>query len=146
MAYQWLLGAPLAGAAILQRFAGPLIEGSLRRAAAHPDTFSEYDLRAFSERFRDPARARATEQLYRTFQLREQVPLARGRYRSQRLQTPTLLLFGTRDPVIPIRMLDGYEPYADDMQVELVPEAGHFIAEDRPELVVDRALRFFADG
>ena len=36
----------------------------------------------------------------------------RGRYRSRCLQTPTLLLFGTQDPVITTRMLGGFEPYA----------------------------------
>jgi pimeloyl-ACP methyl ester carboxylesterase len=29
------------------------------------------------------------------------------------------------------------------MRVELVPGIGHFIAEEAPELVVDRALEFF---
>jgi pimeloyl-ACP methyl ester carboxylesterase len=54
------------------------------------------------------------------------------------------MLFGTRDPVLTPRMLQGYEPYADDMSVELVDEAGHFIAEDCPELVAERALAFFS--
>jgi pimeloyl-ACP methyl ester carboxylesterase len=30
------------------------------------------------------------------------------------------------------------------MRVELVHDSGHFIAEDRPELVTERALAFFA--
>ena len=144
LGYQWLLGAPVAGAALLRRFPEQLVGTGLRRGAQRPGAFSDSDVRIFAERFRDPARARATAQLYRTFQLREQLPVARGRYRSQRLATPTLLLFGCADAVIPTRMLRGYEPYAHDMSVELVHDAGHFIAEDVPDLVVDRALRFFA--
>ena len=54
------------------------------------------------------------------------------------------MLFGIQDPVITPRMLEGYQAYADDMSVELVDHAGHFIAEDRPELVAERALAFFA--
>lgn len=144
VAYQWLLGAPMAGPALLRRFPERLVGAGLRRSAQRSDAFSAEDLRIFADRFRDPARAEATAQLYRTFQLREQLPVARGRYRSQRLVTPTLLLFGVADQVIPVRMLRGYEPYAHDMTVELVESAGHFIAEDAPDLVVDRALRFFA--
>jgi pimeloyl-ACP methyl ester carboxylesterase len=37
----------------------------------------------------------------------------------------------------------GFEAHVDDMRVELVPGVGHFIAEEAPELVVDRALEFF---
>ena len=46
--------------------------------------------------------------------------------------------------VLTARMLHGYEPYADDMSVELVDDAGHFIAEDCPQLVAERALVFFS--
>jgi pimeloyl-ACP methyl ester carboxylesterase len=56
------------------------------------------------------------------------------------------MLFGTQDPVLTPRLLEGYESHADDMSVELVEDAGHFIAEDRPELVAERALAFFAGG
>ena len=38
--------------------------------------------------------------------------------------------------------LEGFEPYADDMSVELVPGCGHFIVDERPELVVERARAF----
>jgi pimeloyl-ACP methyl ester carboxylesterase len=56
------------------------------------------------------------------------------------------MLFGIQDPVLRPRMLEGYQAYADDMHVELVDHAGHFIAEDRPELVAERALALFATG
>ena len=141
-AYQVVLGTPGVGARLVRGRPELVIGGALRRAAAHAHTFTAEDLRLFSERFRDPARAEATSQLYRSFQLREQLPLVRGRYRSQRLHTPTLLLVGTQDPVVTTRILGGFEPYADEMTVELVDDAGHFIAEDRPALVAERALRF----
>ena len=140
--YQVVLGTPGVGARLVRSRPELVIGGALRRAAAHAHTFTAEDLRLFIDRFRDPARAEATSQLYRTFQLREQLPLVRGRYRSRRLHTPTLLLFGTQDPVITTRILGGFEPYADEMTVELVDDAGHFIAEDRPALVAERALRF----
>jgi pimeloyl-ACP methyl ester carboxylesterase len=40
-------------------------------------------------------------------------------------------------------MLAGYERHAEDMRVELVEDCGHFIADERPELVADRAREFF---
>ena len=144
-AYQPMVGAPAVGPWLLRTQADRLME-RLRDGAARPEAFTDADLAIFAERLRDPARAHASSLLYRTFVLSEQLPIALGRYRSQRLRTPTRMLFGTQDPVLTPRMLEGYEPHADDMSVELVDDAGHFIAEDRPELVAERALAFFAAG
>jgi pimeloyl-ACP methyl ester carboxylesterase len=140
-----VVGAPAAGPWLLRTQAGRLME-RLRDGAARPEAFTDEDLAIFAERLRDPARAHASSLLYRTFVLSEQVPIALGRYRSERLRTTTRMLFGTQDPVLTPRLLDGYERYADDMSVELVDDAGHFIAEDRPQLVAERALAFFASG
>lgn len=144
-AYLPVVGAPAVGPWLLRTQADRLME-RLRDSAARPEAFTDADLAIFAERLRDPARADASSLLYRTFVLSEQLPIAVGRYRSQRLRTPTRMLFGTQDPVLTPRMLKGYEAHADDMSVELVDDAGHFIAEDRPELVAERALAFFAAG
>ena len=66
----------------------------------------------------------------------------RGGYFGKRLTVPTLLLFGEDDFALRPDLLDGYEQHADEMQVELVPDCGHFIADERPELVAERALEF----
>jgi pimeloyl-ACP methyl ester carboxylesterase len=145
-AYQLVVGSPAAGPWLLRTQADRLMERALRDGAARPEAFTDADLAIFAERLRDPARAHASSLLYRTFVLSEQLPIALGRYRSQRLRTSTRMLFGTQDPVLTPRLLEGYEPHADDMSVELVEDAGHFIAEDRPELVAERALAFFAGG
>ena len=36
-----------------------------------------------------------------------------------------------------------YRQYADDMEIELVPDSGHFVVEEKPDLVVQRAREFF---
>jgi pimeloyl-ACP methyl ester carboxylesterase len=41
-------------------------------------------------------------------------------------------------------MLAGWERHADDMRVELVEGCGHFIADEAPALVADRATSFFS--
>jgi pimeloyl-ACP methyl ester carboxylesterase len=53
-------------------------------------------------------------------------------------------LFGTGDPVLRPELLSGYERHTDAMEVELVSECGHFIVDERPELVEARAREFFA--
>jgi pimeloyl-ACP methyl ester carboxylesterase len=41
-------------------------------------------------------------------------------------------------------MDDGYRQYADDMEVEYVQGAGHWLPDEKPQVVLERALGFFA--
>jgi pimeloyl-ACP methyl ester carboxylesterase len=139
--YQLVLALPVLGPWALRR--GPQFVDSLFRLWSARDVWSDSDRRVFSERLQSAERARASACYYRTFLLRELPGLVLGRYRSERLRTPTLLLFGADDGVLRPHQLRGFEAHADDMRVELVPGIGHFIAEEAPEFVVDRALEFF---
>ncbi len=95
----------------------------------------------FAERLREPQRAHASVQYYRTL-LRELLAV-QARYRDRTLSTPTLLLFGADDGVVRPHQLHGYETHAEDMRVELIRGVGHFTAEEAPELVVERAMKHF---
>ena len=106
--------------------------------------FSATDIEVYVERLRDPARARAASALYRYY-WRAFVKGFAGGWRSQRLTPRTLLLFGKRDRLVPYRLVEGgYEDHADDMRVEIVPDSGHFIVDEKPDLVAERALELFA--
>jgi pimeloyl-ACP methyl ester carboxylesterase len=135
-AYQLVLAAPVLGEQLIanEAFLGRL----LNAAAAEPGVWSDDELRAYSGVLAEPARARASVQLYRTFLLHEA-----GRAPDGRLEVPTRLLGGERDPAIPPVLLEGAEQYGDDMTVEILPGCGHFAPEQRPELVAERALALF---
>jgi pimeloyl-ACP methyl ester carboxylesterase len=142
--YQWVILAPGLGYALHRRgdfVAKVLVGGSVRREA-----WSDREVRAFADNLMEPARARAGVQLYRVFNMREVMPIARGRYADARVEVPTLLVFGEDDFVLRPQMLAGYQRHAADMRVEMVPDCGHFIADERPELVAARAREFFAAG
>jgi pimeloyl-ACP methyl ester carboxylesterase len=103
------------------------------------------DTRVFLGQFAERERAWASVQTYRTFVVRELAAMARGRYRDKRLKAPVLWLHGTGDPVIRPFMIQGTEPHADvPVEIELVEGVGHFIADERPDLVLERARAFFA--
>jgi pimeloyl-ACP methyl ester carboxylesterase len=110
------------------------------------DAWDEETLSAFADNLAEPDRARAAVRMYRVFNLREMGPLLAGRYDSRRLTVPTLLLFGTDDKALRPQLLAGYERHADEMRVELVPGCGHFIADERPDLVAERARELFAES
>lgn len=86
-------------------------------------------------------RGRATERLYRSFLLRELPTLVRGRYSAADLRVPTHMLFGARDVVLTTRAAKDGAAQADAVELELVADAGHFIVDEKPELVADRILR-----
>ncbi len=92
--------------------------------------------------FRERSRALATSHLYRYYQRVFREGLA-GRWRSHRLTVPTRIVFGERDRYVSPKLLPGYERYADDMEVELVPDSGHFVVDEKPDLVVARLRSFF---
>ena len=107
--------------------------------------FTDEEIETYSRSFQEPARVQAIVELYRYYQraLGEGI---RGRWRQHRLASPTLLLFGERDISLSTKLLPGYEPYTDDMRVELVPDSGHFVVDEKPDLVIERARDFLAGG
>jgi pimeloyl-ACP methyl ester carboxylesterase len=135
MAYQVPLALPQLGRRAVELGAARL---ALRTAS---DAFTEPELEAFTDRLKGD-RARASELLYRTFLVREAIPVAAGRYAGLPLRVPTLLLCGSRDLAIPTRILREHAAQADALQLELVSDAGHFIVDERPDLVADRILAF----
>jgi pimeloyl-ACP methyl ester carboxylesterase len=141
LAYQLPLVAPLLGPRVT-RIPG-VVGLYLRGGVLGGHQFTDEEIEAFEAPLRDPERAKVTARYYRAFQLRDFPALASGRYRGMRLHVPTLLMFGTGDAAIAKSNLAGFEPYADDMRVELVDGSGHFIADTFPELVAERALEFF---
>jgi len=140
--YQWLILSPGVGYRLHRsgKFVPKvLVGGSVRKQA-----WDQATLHAFSDTFTEPARARAAVQMYRVFNLREAPEMARGRYADTHLTVPTRLLFGTGDQALNHNILAGTERRAEDMLIEKVEDCGHFIVDERPDLVADRAREFFS--
>jgi pimeloyl-ACP methyl ester carboxylesterase len=135
LAYQPLVAGPLGPrlqAAGGQRF----LRLVYRAGAGHGWRWTEEELAPYLERFRDPDVARAGACYYRSFLLREMPALVRGRYLRRRLSVPTLLLVGERDPVGGRSgLLRGVARHADDIRIEIVEGAGHWLPEERPAVV-----------
>ena len=142
--YMPLLATPLLGSAVMRTRVFP--RALLRWA--HPNlAWEEATLEVWLAPLREePARASASRRLFTRFVFSEFVEIARGRYKRERLRVPTLHLHGTRDRAVRPRILRGFEPYADDMRLELLEGSGHFVVDEEPQLVADRILEFLATG
>ncbi|HET7035414.1 MAG TPA: alpha/beta hydrolase, partial [Thermomicrobiaceae bacterium] len=144
-AYQFVLATPLLGESVL-RFVPGFVKLALRRGAHPSMRWSEEEMDCFAESFRSRDHALAASHIYRSFLTRELPRLKKGHYRSQRSSVPTRILAGEADPVIRADILAGFEPYADEISVEEVAGCGHFIAEEKPELVLERARELFGSA
>jgi pimeloyl-ACP methyl ester carboxylesterase len=96
------------------------------------------EVEAFVSRFRGE-RGVVTERVYGSF-LRTLPKVARGRYSAADLRVPTRLVFGTRDPVLTARAARDAAAQTNQLELELIDDAGHFVVDEKPELVADRLL------
>ena len=140
--YTWVIATPGLGRMVLER---PWIAHRILGSGNVGTPFTEEELRLYVNSFREPARAHAIQHLYRYYQRAVREGMS-GRWRHERLAVPTLLLFGARDRYVSTRLLPGYEPFADDMHLELVPDSGHFIVNEKPGLVSARAREWLSAG
>jgi pimeloyl-ACP methyl ester carboxylesterase len=129
--------------------ASPLGRWGLRAAVAtnvmrHGNVTNPWEsngLAVFLRQFEDPERIEATQGLYRSY-LKLIGGSLRGRYARDRLEIPALLVFGERDRYVSRHLIRGHERNAPRMEVEMVPDSGHFIVDEKPDLVVDRLRSF----
>jgi pimeloyl-ACP methyl ester carboxylesterase len=137
-AYQLPIVAPAPGS-----FRTKVSEQLLRIGRAD-EGFSDEEVETFLAPLRLPHGPSATAGLYRAFQLREMVPILRGRYLQRRITIPLRLLFGKKDLLYDPHVEQILRRNADQVEVEAIDGASHFIAEERPELIAERIRDFFA--
>ena len=139
-AYQGLLASPVLGR---RMGASPRVLKAVHSSISTRTEAVLDGLDSYTARFKDPARAKAASQVYRTFQLYEYPAWVRGRYAEQRLTTPTLWLHGLQDPVIRPKLFKDIVEHADDVRIEYLEDCGHFPPEERPEFVARELRAFF---
>lgn len=88
----------------------------------------------YEQRFRDPVCAYAATAAYRTWVTREFPAMARHP-ETRRAIVPIRALFGLDDPVLSVRLAEPATAHAEDYRLEQVPGCGHFLPEERPDLL-----------
>lgn len=138
--FQYALAMPGLGGRLLAGGRQRLPRWILRTFTARgiPDD----DVAAYLATLRAPDRARAGSALYRHLIVPEFLRIIAGRYRGRILTTPTLILFGDEDRVIPKAALHGFEQDAPGLRIEFVPGGAHFLVDDAPDEVAARVRGF----
>jgi pimeloyl-ACP methyl ester carboxylesterase len=143
--YQIPIALPVVGPRLLAARKARFLRFTLSWAGG-PFSPAEDDFTLYAEQMREPGHALAGSRWYRTFLAREFLPWLRGEFTNAHVTVPVRWLHGTADPIITPTLLRGYTERANDFQLELVDGVGHWIAEQRPELVLDRLRAFLTNG
>jgi pimeloyl-ACP methyl ester carboxylesterase len=144
--YQLALAAPGIGPWMVSRMVK--MPGSVGHwsGATRPGVWSDEERETFVSQLAERDRRRASVLIYRTFQLREMRWMMSRRYHRMGLKTPTLVLHGLEDKILRPVHLQFSKRVAPKLEVEYVKDCGHFIVDERPDLVSARLLEFFAKG
>jgi pimeloyl-ACP methyl ester carboxylesterase len=137
--YQLPLAAPLLGELLINIGGAPWMiqNGSV-------NTFTAADLEPYAATWTTRRGARVSTQMYRSFVLREIPPIMKGRWDRLRLEHEARLVIGEEDPVGGTAPVTGHEGNAPRLVIEKVPGAGHFLPEERPDVVVAHARELFS--
>jgi pimeloyl-ACP methyl ester carboxylesterase len=128
--YALAVAAP-GSAAVLSR---PRLMASFMRLGGKAAVFSDGEAGVYLERLADPARAKASQALYRAYlaffaaRVRPGPPV-------RALTVPTTLLWGEDEAYIPSAYLDSVHRAGDALTLARIPGCGHFTPEERPDLV-----------
>jgi pimeloyl-ACP methyl ester carboxylesterase len=133
---------PRIGRLVLRHWPG-LTRFLLRRGAAGPAAWQPGEVEEFVAASRQPGSARAGEALHWQFVLHDIPGIILRRHRGLRLTVPTVIMAGARDWMLPPKMLAGAGRHADDLQLRVVPGAGHFLPAERPAEVAEAARELF---
>ena len=111
------------------------LKDSLRRTAMRPDTFSDVDLDEYARAFSASGAATAAINYYRA--------AARSRLPRGKIKAPTLVIWGENDFALGIELTRGMDDlFESQPRIELVADAGHWVMEERPEVVNRLLLEF----
>jgi pimeloyl-ACP methyl ester carboxylesterase len=138
--YQPLISLPLLGRFVVRRT--PFVRLVLEVGSGRSKPWNDDVRDSYVAQWREPERAAATVQVYRSFLTRELRPILARRYGDSRLTVPTLLLHGSKDPVVTADRLGEWREHSDDMRVEEIPAAAHFLPEEAPDAVLERIEPF----
>jgi pimeloyl-ACP methyl ester carboxylesterase len=113
---------------------------SLQSTARVPGAFSDEALDVYQHAVSQPGAATAMLNYYRAA-VRDVFRSSSG---DHTVRCPTLVIWGMKDFALVPALLDGLEEWVPDLRVERVEESGHWVPEEKPDLVSKRLLGFLS--
>ncbi len=104
------------------------------------ELWSDEEIAAYTEAFSQPGTLRGGfncyRAMFRTF--------GQGQPGDPKIYAPTLVLWAENDPVLPVAWSDKLGDFFPNHTLKRVPEAGHFLHREKPELVNQAIIEFLS--
>ena len=113
-----------------------------RNDPVRPGTFGEEDIDRYVEAFSRPGALTAAINYYRALARR---PPAVARKLRRRIEAPVMVIWGQRDLFLVPELARPDPTLVPDARVERLPDASHWVQQDRPERVNALLLDFLGD-
>jgi epoxide hydrolase 4 len=117
---------------------GRILNGAaLQKAAFPPDVTARYQ-QAMSK----PGAMTAALNYYRQLFRRLPAPATRE---NTHVNAPTLLIWGEQDSALGIELTYDLEPWVDHIEVKRIPDSGHWVQQEKPDVVNQLILDFLQE-
>ncbi|MEL7503423.1 MAG: alpha/beta hydrolase [Cyanobacteria bacterium J06554_6] len=130
----WYIGLfqlPLLPELLLQAGDYAAIRAAFRAQAVNPNAFTDADLDAYAAAAAKPGALTAMLNYYRNL-----LPSGGLLNRTwEKLDIPTLLIWGENDAALGKELTDGTEQYVSDLTLRYIPNCSHWVQQEQPELV-----------
>jgi epoxide hydrolase 4 len=112
---------------------------ALRNEQMHPGAFTDEDIERYVEALARPGALTAALNYYRALFRRN--PL-KARALLRRIEAPVMVIWGERDRYLGKELAEPDPTWVPNLRVERLPDASHFVAEDRPDEVNSLLIGF----
>ena len=112
---------------------------ALRNEQMHPGAFTDEDIERYVEALARPGALTAALNYYRALFRRN--PL-KARALLRRIEAPVMVIWGERDRYLGKDLAEPDPTWVPNLRVERLPDASHFVAEDRPDEVNSLLIGF----
>jgi len=108
-----------------------------------PDAFTDEDIERYKSALATPGALTAAINYYRALGRQRLRGLVSGNsVPDQRVDVPTMLVWGERDFALDAELTEGLDEWVPDCRVEQIPDASHWVQFDAPERVNELLVDF----
>jgi pimeloyl-ACP methyl ester carboxylesterase len=128
-----------------------MLDSMLERIGGSDARLSDAERAAYHRAWSQPGALRGGLNYYRAARMGEQVAAGgvseeyEAKIKAMRIEVPTMVIWGERDPALLLGLTRGLEEWIPDMRLEVLPGAGHWVPYERPS-EVNGLIREFVDG
>tara|TARA_Y100001960_G_scaffold317941_1_gene386959 strand:+ start:134 stop:1027 length:894 start_codon:yes stop_codon:yes gene_type:complete len=119
--------------------------GHFLRHWSHDKEGRDADLEHFVDTYARPGRVKASFKWYEAWSEMRLLSSREGPPKLSKITSPARVFWGELDPPNKIEWRDNLANYFEDIDIHTVPDAGHFVHYDQPDLFNAEAIKFFKE-